>query len=194
MNAEESIIDTSESTDQPVLANPVDSAEAQPVESQNHPTQDSSAHTNSSNHAISSKETIMATEQTAESSAIQLSHGSAVLGNRPVGDNGFAISGTMTFSGIRPIEVSTLAVYGTLLGGRPIEASDLAVMDVDTLPGHRPIFASTLAVVDSDTLPEHRPIEASPSYLMQGSDTLPNHRPIASNAPDAGATLMGFLD
>lgn len=193
MSAEESTINASESTDQPAMTAPVDSAETPSVESQGHQNQDPQTHTNPVDND-SSKEITMATEQKAESSAIQLSQGSAVLGNRPVGDNEFAISGTMTFSGVRPIEVSTLAVYDTMMGGRPIEASDLAVVDTETMPGHRPIFASTLAVVDADTLPGHRPIAASPAYLMQGSETLPNNRPVASNAPDAGGALMGFLD
>lgn len=188
MNSEEATTGNSESVVEQETVASAASADSQGVESQEHQDQ------GHGNTAVDTKETIMAAEQSNETGAIELSHGSAVLGNRPIGDDEFAISGTMTFSGVRPIEVTSLEVYDTMMGGRPIEASHLAVVDTETMPGHRPIFASTLAVVDADSLPGHRPIAASPDYLMHGSESLPNNRPIATNAPDAGGALMGFLD
>lgn len=187
MKPEETGIDANESTEAKDMTESSANPDTQAVEAQD---------VDADNKTISideSEENKMAAAKKTESSAIELTHGGAVFGNRPVGDSEIEISGTMTFSGVRPIEASHLDVYSTLMGGRPIEASHLAVVDTDTMPGHRPIFASGMAVVDADSLPGHRPIAASPAYLMQGSE-LPNNRPIASNDADSSGKLMGYLD
>jgi hypothetical protein len=103
------------------------------------------------------------------------------------------VAETISQAGIRPIAVSHLEIYGTILNNRPIEASNLTVLDTNSIPGHRPIFASELHVLDTMSLPGHRPIVASDPQLLEAS-TLPGGRPIASNELDDSATLMGFLD
>ncbi len=124
-----------------------------------------------------------APEQSGEQSAIALRQSRATAG----------VVNTIMLSGARPIGVSTLEVYGTLMGGRPIEASHIHVVENGLIPGGRPIFASEITMIDSDTLPEHRPIAASPDSLMHGS-TLPGNRPIASNELDESGMLMGYID
>ena len=93
-------------------------------------------------------------------------------------------------AGIRPIGVSHLEVYGTILNNRPIAASHLQVVEYI---GNRPIFASEIVVCDALTLPGGRPIVASDSRLMEAS-LITGGRPIASNDIGDGEVLMGYLD
>jgi hypothetical protein len=102
------------------------------------------------------------------------------------------IAETYSEAGIRPISVSHLEVFGTILNGRPIAASHLHVMDY-SLPGQRPVFASDMIIRDALTLPGGRPVIASDPHLMEAS-LLPGGRPIASNEIDDSETLMGFID
>jgi hypothetical protein len=102
------------------------------------------------------------------------------------------IAETYSEAGIRPISVSHLEVFGTILNGRPIAASHLHVMDY-SLPGQRPVFASDMIIRDALTLPGGRPVVASDPRLMESS-LLPGGRPIASNQIDDSETLMGFID
>lgn len=93
-------------------------------------------------------------------------------------------------AGIRPIEVSHLEVYGTILNNRPVSASHLQVIEyID----NRPIFASDITICDDLTLPGGRPIVASDSRLMEAS-LITGGRPIASNDIGDGEGLMGYLD
>jgi hypothetical protein len=114
------------------------------------------------------------------------------MAESPIGAGAIEIAETYSEAGIRPIAVSHLEVFGTILNGRPIAASHLHVMD-SSLPGQRPIFASDMVFRDELTLPGGRPIIASDPHLMEAS-LLPGGRPIASNEIDDSETLMGFLD
>lgn len=114
------------------------------------------------------------------------------IAERPVGIDTFEISETYSEAGIRPIGVSHLEVFGTILNGRPIAASHLHVMDY-ALPGHRPVFADAMTFRDDLTLPGGRPVVTSNPKLLEAS-MLPGGRPIASNDIDDSETLMGFLD
>ena len=118
---------------------------------------------------------------------------SGELANRPIGPSDIEVENALSMSGYRPIGVSKLKIAGYLLGNRPISASNLRVVDVDSLPGHRPVFANDFEVLDVDTLPGHRPIVASSPDLMRGSH-LPGNRPVASNDIDDPEATMGFLD
>lgn len=93
-------------------------------------------------------------------------------------------------AGIRPIGVSHLEVYGTILNNRPVSASHLQVIEYI---GNRPIFASEIVVCDALTLPGGRPIVASDSRLME-ANLITGGRPIASNDIGDGEVLMGYLD
>ncbi|MBW4514929.1 MAG: hypothetical protein KME11_06860 [Timaviella obliquedivisa GSE-PSE-MK23-08B] len=114
------------------------------------------------------------------------------IAERPVGADTFEIAETYSEAGIRPIGVSHLEVFGTILNGRPITASHLHVMDY-ALPGHRPVFADAMTFRDDLTLPGGRPVVTSSPKLLEAS-MLPGGRPIASNDVDDSETLMGFLD
>jgi hypothetical protein len=114
------------------------------------------------------------------------------IAERPVGTDSFEIAETYSEAGIRPIEVSHLEVFGTILNGRPIAASHLHVMDY-ALPGHRPVFADEMTFRDDLTLPGGRPVITSNPKLLEAS-LLPGGRPIASNDVDDSENLMGFLD
>ncbi|MBD2464982.1 hypothetical protein H6G89_28665 [Oscillatoria sp. FACHB-1407] len=102
------------------------------------------------------------------------------------------VAGMISVSGDRPIAVSNLDVYGTILNNRPIMASHIKVLDV-TAVGGRPIFASDLVIREDLSLPGGRPVFASDPHLLEAS-MLPGGRPIASNEIDDAETLMGFID
>jgi hypothetical protein len=140
---------------------------------------------------MSNPEVIEATATPAEG-AIQLHEQTSLsIWNRPVMPSDIEVVGTIQSAGIRPIEASHLAVFGTILNGRPILSSSLRVAEM--LPGGRPIFFSDFQGVEGAELPGGRPIMASEAGLLAAS-TLPGGRPIFSNAIDNPITLMGFLD
>jgi hypothetical protein len=124
-------------------------------------------------------------------SEIELSTAPSIL-ESPVGAGTIEVAETFASAGIRPIAVSHLEVFGTILNGRPISASHLHVMD-SSIPGQRPVFASEMVIRDDLTLPGGRPIMASDPHLLEAS-LLPGGRPIASNEIDDSETLMGYID
>jgi hypothetical protein len=121
---------------------------------------------------------------------IQLSKAGQVA-DRFVAPDDMEIAETYSEAGIRPIGVSHLEVFGTILNGRPISASHLHVMEY--APGQRPVFANEVSYREDLTLPGGRPVITSDPHLMEAS-SLPGGRPIASNAIDDSENLMGFLD
>jgi hypothetical protein len=121
---------------------------------------------------------------------IQLSKAGRIT-DRPVAPDDMEIAETYSEAGIRPIGVSHLEVFGTILNGRPIAASHLQVLDY--APGQRPVFANEVTYREDLTLPGGRPVVTSDPSLMETS-LLPGGRPIASNAIDDSENLMGFLD
>lgn len=111
--------------------------------------------------------------------------------NRPVMPSDIEVVGEIQSSGIRPIEASHLAVFGTILNGRPILSSNLKVAEM--LPGNRPIFFSDFQSVSALTLSGDRPVMASAAGLMT-AEKLPGDRPIFSNDIDNPLELMGYID
>jgi hypothetical protein len=139
---------------------------------------------------LAQKPEAKATASKPAKSEIQLSATGRVA-ERPVSPDDLEIAETYSEAGIRPIGVSHLEVFGTILNGRPISASHLHVMDYST--GQRPVFADTMTFRDDLTLPGGRPVVTSDPKLMESS-LLPGGRPIASNEIDDSENLMGFLD
>lgn len=146
---------------------------------------------------MSTEEVIEATatpaEGKAKGGAIQIHSETPSLSirNRPVMPSNIDVIGTIQSSGIRPIEASHMAVYGTILNGRPISASNLRVAEM--LPGNSPIFYSDFHSVESLELAGHRPVMESEPGLMSAEMLLGN-RPIFSNTVDDAPALMGFID
>lgn len=143
---------------------------------------------------MSNAEVIEATATPAEGngSAIEILSDlpSLSAGNRPVMSDDFEMAGTIQSSGIRPIEASHLAIYGTILNGRPIMSSSLKVAEM--LPGNRPIFYSDFHSVEgSETF--GRPVMASEPGLLS-ADRHMGDRPVFSNEIDDASSLMGFID
>ncbi|MBW4441739.1 MAG: hypothetical protein KME10_10980 [Plectolyngbya sp. WJT66-NPBG17] len=142
---------------------------------------------------MSKSDVIDATATPAEGkgSALEiLSLPSLSAGNRPVMSDDFEVAGTIQAAGIRPIEASHLAVYGTILNGRPIMSSSLRVAEM--LPGNRPIFYSDFHSVEgSETL--GRPVMVSDPGLLS-ADRHMGDRPVFSNDLDDSTALMGFID
>ncbi|MBD2080568.1 hypothetical protein [Leptolyngbya sp. FACHB-17] len=119
-----------------------------------------------------------------------LSLPSLSAGNRPIMSDDFEVAGTIQSAGIRPIEASHLAIYGTIMNGRPVMSSSLKVAEM--LPGNRPIFYSDFhAVEGSETF--GRPVMASEPGLLS-ADRHMGDRPVFSNDLDDSTTLMGFID
>ncbi|MFM7449540.1 MAG: hypothetical protein ACKO24_13205 [Leptolyngbyaceae cyanobacterium] len=124
---------------------------------------------------------------------MQLHQPTTMVWNRPVMPSEIEVKETIVVAGVRPIEASHLALFGSFLNGRPIAASPIQVAEM--LPGDRPIFVSEFHMVEGLTLPGERPVMVSDPQLMQAS-VLPGGRPIASNdiIDPEPATLMGYLD
>ncbi|MEP0917769.1 hypothetical protein NC981_13130 [Leptolyngbya sp. DQ-M1] len=142
---------------------------------------------------MSNPELIEATATPAEGngSALEiLSLPSLSAGNRPIMSDDFEVAGTIQSAGIRPIEASHMAIYGTIMNGRPIMSSNLKVAEM--LPGNRPIFYSDFhAVEGSETL--GRPVMASEPGLLSANRHM-GDRPVFSNDLDDSTALMGFID
>ncbi|MBD1842209.1 hypothetical protein H6F89_02045 [Cyanobacteria bacterium FACHB-63] len=142
---------------------------------------------------MSNSELIEATATPAEGNggAIEiLSLPSLSAGNRPIMSDDFEVAGTIQSAGIRPIEASHMAIYGTIMNGRPVMSSSLKVAEM--LPGNRPIFYSDFhAVEGSETF--GRPVMASEPGLLS-ADRHMGDRPVFSNDLDDSTTLMGFID
>jgi hypothetical protein len=105
--------------------------------------------------------------------------------NRPTMTSELEIAGVIVSAGERPVSVSHMELFGTILNGRPIESSHLVVAD---MTGSSPIFVSDFKAVEGMYLPGGRPVMAS------NASVLPGGRPIADNDVDDADMLMGFLD
>lgn len=142
---------------------------------------------------MSTPEVIEATATPAEGDggALEiLSLPSLSASNRPVMSDDFEVAGTIQSAGVRPIEASHLAIYGTILNGRPIMSSSLKVAEM--LPGNRPIFYSDFHSVEgSETF--GRPVMASEPGLLS-ADRHMGDRPVFTNDLDDSTALMGFID
>jgi hypothetical protein len=142
------------------------------------------------------EETVTKTE-TKAASALTVAKGSDIqpsgsIWNRPVGPGQIEVAESISVAGVRPIAVSHMEIFGTILNDRPIQASHIQISDT-TIPGGRPIFTSEIVIRDDLTLPGGRPIFASDARLMD-APLLPGGRPIADNEVEDGDLLMGYID
>ena len=149
--------------------------------------------------SMSTPEVIEATATPAKGNGSATEHGGAIeilnspslsAENRPVMSDDFEIAGTIQSAGVRPIEASHMAIYGTILNGRPITSSNLKVAEM--MPGNRPIFYSDFHSVEGSEA-MGRPVMVSEPGLLSAEMLLGN-RPVFSNQADDASSLMGFID